>query len=80
MDHDRKMKGLLAGVALVLCCAVPALVVIGGGFLAAAGGVAARLWPVTLPGLVLAGWGGMRLVRLVRPRNRVLDPGGREDT
>ncbi len=64
----RMKKGLLAAAALVACCVVPALVVIGSGFLVAAGGVAVRLWPLTLLGLVLAAWGGARLVRRARTR------------
>ena len=64
--------GLVAGAALLVCCAVPALFAIGGGFLAAAGGVAIRLWPVTVMGLALTGWGCVRLVRLV---SRKLAPG-----
>lgn len=59
-------------VALVACCAAPALVLLGAGVVGAIGGAAVRYWPLTLLGLLLAVWGGLRLARLVRARDRAL--------
>ncbi|MBI4259212.1 MAG: hypothetical protein HY658_01480 [Actinobacteria bacterium] len=68
---------ILAVAAVALCCAVPALVVVGAGLLTAAGGLAARYWPVTVVGLLALVWGGVRLGRLIAARNRALgDRGG----
>ncbi len=78
MANGRWEPGLAVGAALLFCCAIPAA--IGGGFLAAVGAVALRLWPAILLRLPLAGWGGGRLVRLVRQRKRPLGSGAGEET
>ncbi len=74
MDSPNRRTGgtVAAVVALVACCALPALVVLGAGTLGAIGGAVARYWPLTLLGVLAAAWGGMKLARLVRARNRAL--------
>jgi hypothetical protein len=64
-------RGLvLAIAAVVACCAVPALVAIGAGFLVTLGGALARYWPLTALGLAVAAWGGFRVWRVVRARRQ----------
>lgn len=60
----------LAVVAVVACCGLPLLAVAAGGAIAAGGGLAVRYWPLTVLGVALAVGAGVRLVRLVRARNR----------
>lgn len=68
--------GLLPVMALVACCGVPLLFVLGAGALASIGAVAARYWPLTLLGLAVAAFAGVKLGRLVRARSRALRGGG----
>ena len=68
--------GLLAMGAVALCCGLPFLIVLGGGLLAAAGGLAARYWPVTVAGVAAVIWGAVKLGRLVAARNRALRGSG----
>lgn len=77
MSRGGGVGGTVVGVVAVLaCCALPALIVLGAGFLGAAGGLAARYWPLTVLSLAAAAWGGLRLVRLVRQRSRTLRGSG----
>ncbi len=64
--------GMLAVVAMIACCAVPLLAVTAAGAIAAAGGLAARYWPLTALGIVVVVWAGLKLGRLMRARNRAL--------
>ena len=66
------VTGILAAVALMACCAVPLLAVTAAGAIAAAGGLAARFWPVTALGIAMVAWAGLKLGRLVRARSRAL--------
>ena len=61
---------VLAVVAVVLCCGLPALIVLSGGILAAVGGAAVRFWPLTLLGVAALVWGGARLRSLLAARSR----------
>lgn len=61
-----------AVAAVAACCALPLVVLTAGGAIAAVGGLAARYWPLTLLGVGLAAWAGVRLGRLIQARNRVL--------
>lgn len=63
---------LLALVALSLCCGGPFLLLVGAGTLAAAGGALIRYWPLTLVGLGVATFAGIKLGRLLRARRRAL--------
>ena len=58
--------GVVAVVAMVLCCALPAVFVLAGGLLATALGEAVRFWPVTIAGVALVSLGGVSLARRVR--------------
>ena len=71
--------GILAVVAMIACCGLPLLAVTAGGAIAAAGGLAARYWPITVLGIALAVWAGTKLVRLIRARNRALRARERSD-
>ena len=64
--------GILAAVAVIACCAVPLLAVTAGGAVAAVGGLAVRYWPLTVLGIVVAVWAGLKLGRLMRARSRAL--------
>lgn len=64
-DHQFP-AGPVALVALVLCCALPALVVVTGGVVAAALGLGLRFWPVTLIGVVVVTAGVIGVVRRIR--------------
>lgn len=59
-------------VAMIACCAVPLLAITAGGAVAAAGGLAVRYWPLTVLGIVVAVWAGLKLGRLKRARSRAL--------
>lgn len=74
MSEGGGRGGILAAVALVACCALVPL--IGLGVLAAAGGVALNYWPITLVGVALAVWAGVKLTRRVQARNRAGGEGG----
>jgi len=61
---ERKLPaGPVAVIAVALCCAIPALVVLAGGLAATMWGAAVRFWPVTSVGVALAAFGGTRLAR-----------------
>lgn len=77
-DRKRLPAEALVVAAAVLCCAVPALVVVGAGVIASWWGAAVRLWPVSVVGLLLVGLGGFALVR--RIRGRKLQAPHREET
>lgn len=63
--------GTVAAVAAIaVCCALPALVVLAGGALAAIGGAAVRYWPLTAVGIAAIGWASLRVARVVRMRSR----------
>ncbi len=64
--------GMLAVVAMIACCAVPLLAVTAAGAIAAAGGLAARYWPLTALGIAVVVWAGLKLGRLMRARSRTL--------
>ncbi|MGQ0668681.1 MAG: hypothetical protein ACT4PO_03230 [Actinomycetota bacterium] len=72
----RKASGfggtVFAVAAVAACCALPLVALTAGGALAAAGGLAARYWPLTALGVAVAVWAGVRLGRFIRARNRVL--------
>ena len=72
MPGGRGQRGvpLLAALALVLCCALPALLIAGGGAAAAIAGGALGFWPLVLAGLVVLGWGAVRLAAVRRSRLR----------
>jgi len=63
---------VFAVAALALCCAVPALIAVGAGFLATAGGLAARYWPLTAMGILALLWGAFKLAKLLVARAGVL--------
>lgn len=70
---NRPTSGALAVVvAVAVCCAVPALILLGAGAVGAIGGAAIRYWPLTLLGALAAVWGGLKLARLLRARDRAL--------
>jgi len=66
---------IFAVAALALCCAVPALIVVGAGLFAAVGGLAARYWPLTAIGVLALVWGAAELVRLLAARAHTLRGG-----
>lgn len=65
-------QGLAAVAVIMACCGLPALMLLAGGTLATFGSILARFWPLTVAGAAAAVWGGLRLVRLLRARNRSL--------
>ncbi len=64
--------GMLAVVAMIACCGLPLLAITAGGAIAAVGGLAERYWPLTVLGVVVAVWAGLKLGKLIRARSRVL--------
>jgi hypothetical protein len=65
---------IFAILAVAMCCAVPALLAVGGGALAAAAGLVARYWPLTVLGGAVVVIGALRIASLVRTRNRKEPP------
>jgi hypothetical protein len=63
-----------AAVAVIACCALLPAIAVGAGVASAVAGAAVKYWPLTLGGVALAIWAGLRIVREVRPRS---DPRGR---
>jgi hypothetical protein len=65
---------MVALVAVVVCCALPAVAVLAGGILASGWGLALRFWPVAVLGaalLILGGVGiGHRVKRQLRSPSR----------
>lgn len=74
MAEGKLPGGLVAIVAVAVCCALPALVVLGGGLVATTWGTAIRFWPITIAGAALVMFGGMSLGR--RLRRGTGDPSG----
>jgi hypothetical protein len=64
-DRPRLPAEVLMVAAVVLRCALPALVVVAAGVIASGWGAALRLWPVLVAGLLLVGLGGFAIVRRV---------------
>jgi len=64
----RRGTTLVAALALVACCALPALLVAGGGATGVIVGDALRYWPLVLVGVVMLGWGVFRFAALRRSR------------
>lgn len=58
--------GIVALAAVVLCCALPAVVVLAGGLLASSWGLAMRFWPVAILGAALLILGGVGLAHRIR--------------
>jgi hypothetical protein len=69
--REMEFWATLAGaLAIVACCALLPAIGVGAGAFAAALGVAVRFWPVTVVGVALASWGGIRLARTLSGRRR----------
>jgi hypothetical protein len=62
--------GLLALLAVGLCCGLPAVMALGAGAFAVVGGFAARYWPITVVGVLAAAWGCYRAIRVLQGRGR----------
>jgi hypothetical protein len=65
-ERPRLRAETLALVAVALCCALPAVAVLGAGAIASTWGAALRLWPITVAGVGLVGLGAVALVRRIR--------------
>jgi hypothetical protein len=67
-ERPRAPADIVVVAAIVLCCALPALVVVAAGVIASGWGAALRLWPVLAAGLLLVGLGALALARRIRGR------------
>ena len=65
---DRHGGIVFAILAAAWCCAAPAMVALGSGALAAAAGLVARYWPLSVLGGIAIVFGAVRIVSLVRVR------------
>ncbi|MGH2655503.1 MAG: hypothetical protein ACRDIZ_02175 [Actinomycetota bacterium] len=71
---------MAAVAAVVACCALLPAIAVGTGLASAAVGAAARYWPLTLAGVAVAIWAGVRIARTVRRRQRLREPGVPDST
>lgn len=71
----RLLGGTLAAAAITVCCALPFVIALWAGALAAAGGVIARFWPLVVAGVAVATWAGVGLARWVRKRKGAVGRG-----
>ena len=70
MADRRVPTGVVALVAVALCCALPAVVVLAGGLIVSSWGLALRFWPVILVGAGLLIFGGIGLAHRVQREAR----------
>ena len=67
---DRGGRGpwgaVAAVVAIAVCCALPEVLVVAGGAIAAVGGAVLRYWPITVAGVAAVVWASLRVARVVR--------------
>lgn len=62
----------VAVVLMIACCALLPAIAVGAGLLSAAAGIAVRFWPLTLTGIVVVVWAGVRIAQVVRRRREAL--------
>ena len=67
MADRRVPTGVLALVAVALCCAVPAIAVVAGGLIVSSWGLALRFWPIAVVGAGLLILGVIGLAHRVKP-------------
>lgn len=71
-DRSTPWRTTGAIVLVIACCALLPAIAVGAGVVSAAAGVAVRYWPLTVVGVALLVWAGLRIARVVRRRRDAL--------